>query len=118
MLLVLSSLLLPSQQPLIAQYIGGRYSIAPTPNQSLILDVEFENRQHVLGEPVWIRCSMINITPDPVKVFNGIYHGRETEHKFLLEVRNSKGEEVPRIFHAEIDYAGPETVTIAPGIVL
>ena len=115
MLLVLSSSLLPSQQPLVAQYIGGRYSIAPTPNQSLILDVEFEDRQYVLGEPVWIRCSMINITPDPVKVFNGIYYGRETEHKFLLEVRNSKGEEVPRIFHAEIDYAGPETVTIAPG---
>ena len=57
-LFVLLGLLMTSQQPLIAQHMGDAYSIMSAPNQNLVLDVELEDRQYVLGEPVWVRCSI------------------------------------------------------------
>ena len=109
-LLVLLTLLMPSPQALLAQDGSESYSIVPTPNPSLILDVEFDDRQYIVGEPVWIRCSMINVTPNPVKIFYGL-----EIHKFVLNVRDPQGKVVPRIVHGEYDYAGPEIVTIDPG---
>ena len=109
--LVLLSSLMPSSEPLIAQDVGGSYSIVRSSSQSLILDVEFDDRQYVVGEPVWIRCSIINVTPDPVKIFYGLGN----EHNLLLEVRDSAGKVVPRIVLGKIDYGGPEIVTIDPG---
>ena len=102
---------MPSQQPLIAQGIGESYSIVPTPNQSLILDVELEDRPYVLGEPIWIRCSMINVTPDPVKIFYGL----EAENHLMMDVRDSEGEVVPEIIQEKGDYGGHKIVTVAPG---
>ena len=109
-LLILLSSLMPSSSLVIAQDGSESYSIVPTPEQSLVLDVEFDDRPYVVGEPVWIRCSLINITPDPVKIFYGL-----EKHKFLLDVGDPQGEVVPRIVLREIDYAGPEIVTIDPG---
>ena len=102
---------MPSQQPLIAQGIGESYSIVPTPNQSLILDVELEDRPYVLGEPIWIRCSMINVTPDPVKIFYDL----EAENHLMMDVRDSEGEVVPEIIQEKGDYGGHKIVTVAPG---
>ncbi len=73
----------------------------------LALEVEFDRREYLLGEPVWVRCSLVNYGREPVTISYGRYEAKNT---ILFDI-----EKRVRRRPSERDSLGPQPLTIDPG---
>ena len=81
-------------------------------NKDLILDVEFDQRNCLLGEPLWVRCSLGNCSVKPIELS---YGGREQWwNTILFEITAPNGKQVPQDLGAR-DMGLPVPVEIPPG---
>ena len=84
----------------------------PEAGSGLSLQVDHEDREYLLGEPVWVRCSLINTTPKPITISYGRYEGW---NEILFDIRGSQKTPISRHLNVELDSLGPQPITIEPG---
>lgn len=84
---------------------------APRGKTGLALEVEFEERTYLLAEPLWVRCSLVNLGSKPIGISYARHEGRNT---ILFQITGVNSQPAPRKPHG-VDSFGPPAVTIPPG---
>ena len=72
--------------------------------------VELEDREYLLGEPVWVRGLLVNESDKPITISYGRYEGL---NEILFDIQDAQGNQIDRTTY-ERDTTGPRAVTIAP----
>ena len=81
-------------------------------NKDLILEVEFDQQNCLLGEPLLLRCSLMNYSAKPIELS---YGGREqSENTILFEITAPNGKQVPQYLGTR-DIGLPQPVEVLPG---
>lgn len=80
--------------------------------KDLSLEVDFDPRDRLLGEPLWVRCSLVNGTSTPISLSYG--HRAEGRNTLLFAIVGSDAKAVPAVPH-KIDSAGPQPLVLPPG---
>lgn len=79
----------------------------PKQEGGLELEVEFDRRQYLLGEPIWVRCSLANYGKEPVT----LSYGRdEAKNIILFDIEKRVKRRTKKR-----DSAGPQPLIIKPG---
>ena len=78
--------------------------------QGLVFQVEFEDREYLLGEPVWIRCSLINQSAEPITISYGRFEGN---NEILFDIQDAQENQIQRQTY-ERDTRGPRPLTLEP----
>jgi hypothetical protein len=79
----------------------------PAEEKGLVLEVEYDRREYLLGEPILVRCSLANYSREPITIVFGRYEDRSTI-AFDLDKR------IRRVERAR-DSLGPVPKTIPVG---
>jgi hypothetical protein len=100
-----------------SKYLDGCLIVPHAPRatrprkQGLVLEVEFEHQDYLLAEPLWVRCSLVNDSPQPITL---PYGRTEDEGTILFDIRGTDGQQAPRQAFLR-DTGGPQPVTIPAG---
>ena len=108
----IARLSLSGRRMVMAELPSDQIKENPKEGNGIALQVEYEDREYLLGEPVWIRCSLINTTPKPITISYGRYEGW---NEILFDIRGSQKTPVPRHPLGKRDSLGPKPITIEPG---
>ena len=83
-------------------------------NKGLILEVEFDQQDCLLGEPLLVRCSLVNCSAKPIELVYDPHH--YSQNRFLFEITAPNGEQLPFAPRMLIRRHGmPSPIEIQPG---
>lgn len=82
----------------------------PKEEGGLELEVEFGRKEYLLGEPIWVRCSLVNTGKKAITISYGRYEPRNT---IVVDIDNGEKRLQRRPY--ERDSSGPQPLTILPG---
>jgi len=80
--------------------------------EGLALEVEFQAHDHLLAEPMLVRCSLVNYSDKPITLSYGSRY--EQQNTIFFDVTGPDGKPVAWSSD-EIDSPGPQPLTIPPG---
>jgi len=80
---------------------------------ALALEVEYQEQNHLLAEPILVRCSLVNYGAEPIAL---AYGGRyEQASCIFFDIVGGDGKPIPWVSAEEEDSPGPQPLTIPSG---